>query len=92
VIVANVGAETLGHQGIENEGAGVENRPGLRAPLERQRKLQAVLLEHRPVREDLRRRTVRDHPALSDHDAAFTDIEDQVEVVGGDDLGMLEGL
>ena len=58
------------------------------APLERQRKLQVVLFEERPVREDLRGGPVRDHRPLPDHDAALADVEDQVEVVGGDDLGV----
>src|SRR3989339_42467 len=66
--------------------------PGLRAPLERQRKLQVVFFKEHLVREDLRRRAVRNHYAAADYDAALTDIEDQIEVVGGDDLGMLEGL
>src|SRR5512137_3061127 len=62
------------------------------APLEGEGKLQAVFLEHRPVREELRRRTIRNHPALSDHDAALAEIEDQVEIMGGDQLGMAEAL
>src|SRR3989339_1588035 len=66
--------------------------PELRTSLERQRKLQVVLFEEGLVREDLRRRTVRHHRAPSDHDAPFADIKDQVEVVGGNDLGMFEGL
>ena len=62
------------------------------APLERQRKLQVVFFKQRPVREDLCGGTVRDHCAVPDHYAALTDIEDQVEVVRGDDLGMPKAL
>ena len=61
-------------------------------PLEGKRQFEIVLLEKAFVRQDILRRTVSDHDPVADHDAAAADIEDHVQVMGRDDLGVPETL
>ena len=61
------------------------------ASLERQGQLQIIIFEKDLIREDIHGRAVSHQGAFADHDAAGTDIHNQVKVVRCDDLGVGKG-